>query len=373
MATPPKRPKDDGDDEQIPQNDIGGDSDGKSAQKSSNDFNHKHTRTFKRSFKMYIDNAMDRKGLKLESGNYIIDDGWQYIPYKNLSASIPPREWAAMSLTNRSFHIESMGFNITAYRPMMEEITAMQGITDIRNEFVNNPECYFLKDDDFLGQYTIDTLKATQDFYSPNNGLKLYHANNQSGGKLIRAKFNLGNQFTESVKNTEKVDQTSITTWDGWNMDAIMPGSGYSHTWTNPSNHEYNIGRIPGHANMVNERRFTRNAMGEPGTVEMNQLTQNNSIVMPPPSVMCCMLPIHGKTGPINLSAQIDIEFFSTLTFRSAGTRSIFTNNWGVLPAQSANLSAWSNPFLTTWNWSNPAGRHVFDTAFVATGNIQRS
>ncbi len=284
----------------------------------------RHTRRFMH----YISNNMDAAGLV---GN-VMDEGWQYIPYRTLRASVTPRQLKALLMGKRAFKVKKMGFRLEHFNPLLEKVQATGGASEITSQFENRPFLMKLTDHDLILDPMLETQEADQDWNISNKDLIRALPTSQAEGSLPRVNFNLGPEFAESLAYTNETTDAwgSFTTWSGFDIQTSMTGEGTSHTWHNKGDGQRWYPTTK-HAKWPTGAKLPTilKTDYDMGSVEYNTFTQiNNNFSAKPPPVLVRINPVHGASGAIDIKGQCFVTYFSEIEWQD--------NNPGLLTLNEA-------------------------------------
>lgn len=210
-----------------------------------------HTKKFTRRLIHYCNNAMNKKGVfktdptgftldnfqpnpsSIRGENrYVLDDGWQRIPYESLYASVNGRDWMQNTTGSKGFVIKEVGFAISDYMPLLTDTKTVISTTVMTSQFVQKPDLWVFKDDGLDWTPIVMHDKKDGHSYSVNHNMECLEPENQTEGTLKRMYFDLGDEFYQTL-GTEKCDFWDVSTLNGDN-DVTMLGLGeHIHTHTN--------------------------------------------------------------------------------------------------------------------------------------------
>lgn len=318
-----------------------------------------HHKSFSRRFIHYVNNAMDKEGVfktdpegytmdnyapnksnYANENRYILDDGWQRIPYETLFASINGRQWLQNTTGARGFKVKKVGFTITDYMPLLTDTKTVSSTTVMTSQFVNKPDLWVFKDTGL--DWTPIVLQSKKDghAYSVNHNMEALEPESQEVGALKRMYFDLGDEFANTLGD-EVCDKWDVSTINGDNDIHMMGmGSTYSHSYS-PPNRFYPLGIRP-YKGTDSDKDDATAAMGadtnnQPyvwkvmpdklGDIEYNVGTGINQNCMEPPVVGVRIRPLHGVQGPINITGCIVVDYFSEVEFIHGTNRQIQTLN----------------------------------------------
>ncbi len=298
-----------------------------------------YTTSHHRRFQHYFDNAMDASGLVAG----IVDEGWQYIPWRNLKASLPPRDFYSNVQQSSAFKIVSMGVQIEHFNPLVEKIVSRTGTVAIENVFDSHPYMMVLIDDHLvLDPLLLKPTGPTSSFYNPNTQMTACWPTSQANGALIRCKFDLGDEFRAAVtKSKETVTAWgSFNTLDGFNVDTVAAGGGFSRTWTNGGvgSRWYTTTGYKGQpeGDGINVYKLSE----EIGALESNVFTQvNANFPHKPPAILIKINPVFGSEGAINITGQIFVTYTCTIQWERRPQGLLFLG----IPASRTSGDAWNH------------------------------
>ncbi len=290
----------------------------------------------------YVGNNMDATGLIGSE----VDEGWQYVPYRTLRASITPRQFKSLLNSKRAFRVKAMGFKLEHFNPLVEKI-APQGAGNVGlvSTFENRPFLMKLTDHDLVLDNMLKT-KTAKDFAwnDANTQLTRAYPTSQDNGALTRVIFDLGTEFTQSLTPSGEITDPwgSFNTMSGFDIQTNMTGEGTGHSWTNSGEGLKRWYPTTNHANMP--LNLTRHSIFDLdydiGAVEYNSFTEiNANFVGKPPPVLLKVNPVHGAEGPIQIVGQCFVTYYSTIEW--------LDNNPGLLTLNEASPDVQAN---TAWD-----------------------
>ncbi len=296
----------------------------------------KHSRRFMH----YVSNAMEANGLV----NGIVDEGWQYVPYRTLRASITPRQWKSLLISKRAFKVRSMGFKMEHFNPLVEQVSSVGGQVGLTSTFENRPYLMKLTDHNLIIDNMLETKTAGDHNWNTSNGdLTRALPVSQADGALPRVQFNLGQEFLESLTPSGEVVDAwgSFNTFSGFDIQTNMTGEGTGHYWENSGDGQRWYPTTK-HANMAPQLKmhdiFALDY--DLGAVEYNAFTEiNANFVSKPPPVLMRVNPVHGVDGAINIGAQVWTTYYSEIEW--------LDNNPGLLTLNEASNDVTAN---TAWD-----------------------
>lgn len=182
-------------------------------------------RSFKRVFEHYVENNMNATGYVETIGgtnvnNWQLDEGWHTIPYANPGVSMTAGDLAQMGAIGQGIRIDKLGFRITQAQMFRTDITAITGVTELSNTFLDNPwwETYADSLHLFDGM-VLDSAAASPSTMSPgyvplysNNNMKAQEVTTFQQGLLPRIKW--GWSTLPSAPGSRMVEDTRAR-WKG--------------------------------------------------------------------------------------------------------------------------------------------------------------
>lgn len=95
-------------------------------------------------FEHYVSNAMDAYGYSQAPAidpvtSWMVDEGWQIIPYWNPAVSMAVREFLKLGANASAVRVKSLGFTIKQAQMMRQETTIGGGIETVNNTFSSQP------------------------------------------------------------------------------------------------------------------------------------------------------------------------------------------------------------------------------------------
>ncbi len=288
----------------------------------------------------YVGNSMDAAGLV---GN-VVDEGWQYVPYRTLRASVTPRQFKSLLQSKRAFKVLEMGFKLEHFNPLVERVQSRgSGAMGLESTFENRPFLMKLTDHDLVLDNMLETKTgADQAWNTSNTNLTRALPVSQVDGALPRVTFNLGQEFTDSLLPTKELVDAwgSFNTFSGFDIQTCMTGEGTSHHWSNGGGGSRwyptaKHAKMP--LNLAMHDIFSLDY--DIGAVEYNAFTEiNANFVHKPPPVMLRVNPVHGADGPIDISGQCFVTYYSKIAW--------LDNNPGLL---TLNDSAIDTSLTAAW------------------------
>lgn len=166
-------------------------------------------RTYKRTFEHYVQNNMTATGytetiINNDVTSWSLDEGWHLIPYWNPAVAMTASDIAQFAVIGDGIRIDSLGFKIKNAQLFRTDITAITGVTELSNTFVQEPYWEYYCD----GQHTFEGMVrpiATSDTSFKTPGYPVMYSNNTMrnmeavsfvDGELPRVKWNWNNGNT---------------------------------------------------------------------------------------------------------------------------------------------------------------------------------
>lgn len=304
-----------------------------------------HTKKFTRRLIHYCNNAMDKKGVfktdpqgfTLDNfapnpsnvrgkKRYILDDGWQRIPYETLYASVNRQDWLQNTTGSKGFVVKEVGFAISDYMPLLTDTKTVSSTTIMTSQFVQKPDLWVFKDEGLDWSPIVMHDKKDGHSYTVNHNMECLEPETQEVGSLKRMYFDLGDEFYHTL-GTEQCDFWDVSTLHGDN-DVTMLGLGgsYSHSYKPPHRY-YQLGIKPYKGTNMdrdnatgawgaenNRQPYVNNILPDKlGDIEYNIGTGINQNCDEPPVVGVRIRPLHGVQGPINITGCIIVDYYSVI------------------------------------------------------------
>lgn len=290
------------------------------------------TKSFHRTFVHYITSNRDARGLYTVAADpslgtkktAIWDEGWQRIPYESLMCSVNPRDWLSFGANHSAFKIDSVGFSLSGYTPLVEQISAVNGSSTITSQFITAPMLQTMKDDSLWTQDLVKPVNAGEAWTSCNDSMTTAYPQTQADGTLIRAEWDMGPDFVSALGGEIITAWGSLNTLNDHSTGTVSPGGGFSHTapcqghWYplgNPAGmtKDNAVGNYPPHfyvTDLATEKSI--------GNIEANMVTMvnANNLASPTPYYVR-IFPYNGASGPIQVVGQVMVTYHSTLTFQN--------------------------------------------------------
>nr|QKE54988.1 MAG: hypothetical protein [Parvoviridae sp.] len=158
---------------------------------------------FTRVFEHYVENNMTATGYT-ESYNgtgqvkdWQLDEGWHLIPYWNPAVAMTPGDLAQIGATGEGIRIDKLGFRVVQAQMFRTDITALTGVTELSNTFLDNPwwETYVDSHRNFEGMVVATSVAQTTAMhpgYAPlysNNTMRDQEVGSFAAGLLPRVKW----------------------------------------------------------------------------------------------------------------------------------------------------------------------------------------
>lgn len=305
---------------------------------------------FERTFQHYADNEPTFPGLVIKPGKTptaTFDEGWQWIPYNQLRASVSPREWRELAAGSRAIRVTEFGFRVHNAQTISQGI-APTGNLNITSQFVSQPFfMYGVDHANFTWEMITNSKDAeTQQRNSPNGGMTETWPSSYDAGRLKKVQWDLGPDFVRSlgqVTGGAQMETTSargtINTLNGL-LDVKFSNDGsFGHTWHCPGEGRrwYAIGKFLStpfpDGTFKKQYPFPQDISrpDEFGDIESNQATDiNQNFHAPPPPCYVKIVPIHHMNGPLLVNASFFITYHCKVETLEAPARAILTQNLGT-------------------------------------------
>lgn len=306
---------------------------------------------FQRTFQHYIESDTNFPGLVTDVPNKkaTFSEGWHWIPYNNLRASITPRDWKALTVNSRLMRVKSMGFKVHNCQTIAQQAKSNTSAADLTAQFISAPFYMYGVD---RGRLTQDLIWGSEDANtkarnSVNDHLTVAWPESFAAGQLKKVVWNLGPNYIESLGLNPAGDAVqeavtsrgSVNTLNGF-FDLTFERSGdFSHTWHGHAEADdrwYAIGKytsLPQSDGTIKPVRLinTIDATTEIGQIEYNAGTDVNRNYQGAPEPCYVKLPpIFQKLGPMIINASMFITYHCTLETLPQPSASFLTLNQGV-------------------------------------------
>lgn len=279
------------------------------------------TRTYKRTFQQYVHNNNASTVPVYDTTNHSWKQGWAWIPYTDLGASMTTQDKSELLLTSKCYRIKEMGFTIKRISCVQQQAKNNASTTEINNSFVSAPVVMLFKDTNheiYHGVYD-ESASITIGTTSPigiqnpttNLGYTTPFAATLPEGSLRLTQYTQRTQYSSATANTFDL------MWGG-DIDLLQTGGQHSYTWKNNKQRWFSPNARYGSATPGAEVEFG-NTLGMIPSVYSMYTDMTTGIpdidVTPPMMHLIRCPPVVDALGPITVVVELWIEYHCTIEY----------------------------------------------------------